>query len=87
MRKHPEIRWRRQPSDLIAHQAIQKKLIERLSHHVRAGGIFVYSVCSFTKEESPSCPKGFSLLERWQTPPLKSSEWTVTLSLLPSLDF
>lgn len=51
VRRHPEIRWRRQPRDVTAVTEIQRRLLDRAAAAVRPGGTLVYSVCSPEPEE------------------------------------
>lgn len=53
LRRHPEAKWRRRPADITALAALQAQLLEALAPRVRAGGVLVYSVCTFTAEEGP----------------------------------
>jgi 16S rRNA (cytosine967-C5)-methyltransferase len=52
VRKHPEIRWRRNEKDLSRYGRIQKNMIRSLLAHVKKGGSLIYSVCSFEPEET-----------------------------------
>jgi len=53
LRRHPEAKWRRAPGDTVALAALQAKLLDALAPRVRPGGVFVYSVCTYTDEEGP----------------------------------
>jgi 16S rRNA (cytosine967-C5)-methyltransferase len=53
LRRHPEAKWRRTPDDARALAALQAKLLDALAPRVRPGGVFVYSVCTYTDEEGP----------------------------------
>ncbi len=53
LRRHPEIRWRRKPADMVELVALQGDLLDRHAGLVRPGGHLVYAVCSFTREEGP----------------------------------
>jgi 16S rRNA (cytosine967-C5)-methyltransferase len=53
LRRHPEAKWRRQPDDARALAALQARLIDALVPRVRPGGVFVYSVCTYTDDEGP----------------------------------
>ena len=53
MRRHPEIKWRRQPADIPQRAAIQQRLLDAAAAAVKPGGLLVYSVCSDTAEEGP----------------------------------
>lgn len=51
VRRHPEIRWRRQLTDVLALPAVQLDILSGASAHVRSGGRLVYAVCSPEPEE------------------------------------
>jgi 16S rRNA (cytosine967-C5)-methyltransferase len=51
LRRHPEIRWRLQPEDLVVHGERQRLILHHASELVRPGGRLVYSVCSIEPEE------------------------------------
>jgi len=46
VRRRPEIRWRRQESDLTSMSLRQERILAHCAIHVRSGGNLVYSVCS-----------------------------------------
>lgn len=46
LRRRPESRWRRQPSDLEQLVPLQKALLERALELVRPGGVVCYATCS-----------------------------------------
>lgn len=50
--RHPDIKWRRIPDDLLAMQATQLELLERQRPFLAADGLLVYSVCSNEPEET-----------------------------------
>ncbi len=52
MRRNPEVRWRRKPSDLAEMAVIQSTILENVAPLVREGGVLLYSVCTFTPEET-----------------------------------
>jgi len=52
VRKHPEIKWRRNEQDISRFAAMQLSLLRSLWDLVRPGGYVVYSVCSFEPEET-----------------------------------
>lgn len=52
LRRHPEGKWRKGPSTLSRHQALQRRLLEAVSRLLRPGGILVYSTCSSEPEEN-----------------------------------
>jgi 16S rRNA (cytosine967-C5)-methyltransferase len=53
LRRHPEARWQRSPSDIAPLAALQARLLAALAQRVRPGGLLVYSVCTFTAAEGP----------------------------------
>jgi len=53
LRRHPESKWRTSEKDVTELAALQARLLEAVSAHVRPGGVLVYSVCTFTDEEGP----------------------------------
>jgi 16S rRNA (cytosine967-C5)-methyltransferase len=59
LRRHPEARWSRQPEDVAALARLQGELLEAASGLVKAGGVLVYSVCTWTPEEGPAQVSGF----------------------------
>jgi 16S rRNA (cytosine967-C5)-methyltransferase len=52
VRREPEIRWRRQPSDLPAFAAVQDRMIASAATAVQPGGMLVYATCSSEPEEN-----------------------------------
>ncbi len=52
IRKHPEIKWNRNKTDLIRNQTIQLALFRSLKNCVRSGGHLLYATCSLEKEEN-----------------------------------
>ncbi len=59
MRRHPEIRWRLKPEDLLAHGARQRRILSAAAGLVRPGGRLVYSVCSIEPEEGEAVIASF----------------------------
>ena len=51
-RRRPEVRWRKQRTDVTDLAALQRRLLERAVDQVRPGGRLVYSVCTWTAEET-----------------------------------
>jgi 16S rRNA (cytosine967-C5)-methyltransferase len=51
VRRHPEIKWRRLPSDPAAMALRQLPILEAAATHVAPGGALVYAVCSPMEEE------------------------------------
>lgn len=50
--KKPEIRWKREPEDVLELTNLQKELLENASKLVKEGGVIVYSTCSTEQEEN-----------------------------------
>lgn len=51
VRRHPEIRWRRQLPDLLAAAERQARILAAAATHVAPGGRLIYAVCSPEPEE------------------------------------
>ncbi|MBI2608576.1 MAG: 16S rRNA (cytosine(967)-C(5))-methyltransferase RsmB [Deltaproteobacteria bacterium] len=52
IRHHPEIKWRQKPEDIEKLAELQKKIRDNLLPFLKKGGVFVYAVCTFSKEET-----------------------------------
>ena len=50
--RHPEIRWKLQPADLVDLQARQMRLLRNALPHLAPSGRLVYSTCSLEPEEN-----------------------------------
>ncbi|PRX33532.1 NusB antitermination factor [Orenia metallireducens] len=59
MAKKPEIRWQKKPQDLLELQQLQAELLENGAKLLKAGGVLIYSTCTFTDEENIDIIKGF----------------------------
>jgi 16S rRNA (cytosine967-C5)-methyltransferase len=53
LRRHPELKWRRQPRDVADNAARQRLLLASAARLVAAGGYLAYAVCTFTLDEGP----------------------------------
>lgn len=53
LRRHPDVAFLRQPSDIVALAKQQKILLDALWPRVKFGGRLLYVVCSVFKEEGP----------------------------------
>jgi 16S rRNA (cytosine967-C5)-methyltransferase len=51
IRRHPDVGWLRQESDLIALAAQQKRLLQKAVAVLKPGGMLVYCTCSLEPEE------------------------------------
>jgi len=72
IRRHPEVRWRRLPSDPAAMAIRQRQILRNAAKHVAPGGALVYSVCSPLPEEGAAVATGldgFTLERSWSTAP------------------
>jgi 16S rRNA (cytosine967-C5)-methyltransferase len=52
IRRHPDIKWLRRPTDIAPLMALQGRLLDRLWPHLHPGGILVYVTCSLLPEEN-----------------------------------
>lgn len=46
LRRHPELRYRRQEGDLASLAGLQRQILESCQRHVAPGGLLVYAVCT-----------------------------------------
>src|SRR5215218_2522165 len=51
IRRHPDVAWLRQPTDIAALAALQRRLLRRAVTLLRPGGTLVYCTCSLEPEE------------------------------------
>jgi 16S rRNA (cytosine967-C5)-methyltransferase len=52
LRRHPEGKWRRRDDEIAGLAELQRRLLAAVAPRVRkGGGVLVYSVCTFTREE------------------------------------
>lgn len=51
LRRHPEIRYRREEGDPARMAQLQRAIVGNLVRHLKPGGQFVYAVCSMEPEE------------------------------------
>ncbi|MBT3221583.1 MAG: rRNA methyltransferase, partial [Proteobacteria bacterium] len=59
VRRHPEIRWRRQENDLEKMALRQLAILRHVAPAVRRGGALVYTVCSPEPEEGVEVVQAF----------------------------
>ena len=52
VRKRPEIKYNRNPSDIAALAEKQRSMMSVGAKYVKPGGVFVYSTCTITREEN-----------------------------------
>jgi len=59
VRRHPEIRWRRQLVDVLSMPELQGTILESAATHVAPGGRLIYAVCSPEPEEGEGVVQAF----------------------------
>jgi 16S rRNA (cytosine967-C5)-methyltransferase len=59
LRRHPDIKWRKQPADLTALQTAQLALLRTLQAYLSPDGMLIYSVCSNEPEETGDVVRRF----------------------------
>lgn len=59
VRRRPEVRWRRQPGDLMRMGALQFALLEHAAPLVCPGGRLLYSVCTWPRAETADVARAF----------------------------
>jgi 16S rRNA (cytosine967-C5)-methyltransferase len=59
VRRHPDVRWLRRPSDVEQLAAIQAKLLDRLWPLLHAGGRMLYCTCSVFRAEGDAQVQAF----------------------------
>ncbi|MBF0184123.1 MAG: 16S rRNA (cytosine(967)-C(5))-methyltransferase RsmB [Magnetococcales bacterium] len=52
IRRHPEIKWRRQEEDVRRLAAEQQQILQAVAGRVKVGGVLVYATCSLEPEEN-----------------------------------
>lgn len=59
VRRRPELRWRRDAADIAALATLQGALLDATAPVVRRGGALVYSVCTWTTDETVAVVEAF----------------------------
>ncbi|MCK7473074.1 MAG: hypothetical protein MZV49_05370 [Rhodopseudomonas palustris] len=59
MRRHPDLRWRLEESEIRRLAAMQGKLLEAAERLTRSGGVLVYSTCGLEQEENERVAERF----------------------------
>jgi 16S rRNA (cytosine967-C5)-methyltransferase len=57
--KKPDMKWKRDPSDILRLTKIQRSLLENAAGLVKPGGVLVYSTCTTEPEENGDMVTGF----------------------------
>ncbi len=65
IRRHPEIRWRREAKDVRGMAALARTIAEHALRYVKPGGVLVFSVCTHTDEEGPQQLRHLQQLSGW----------------------
>ncbi|AEF94146.1 sun protein [Desulfotomaculum nigrificans CO-1-SRB] len=52
LRRRPDARWRKDPSQLPGIVRLQREILESASTYLRPGGVLIYSTCTITREEN-----------------------------------
>ena len=77
VRRHPEIRWLRRPSDPAAMALRQLPILRAAATHVAPGGALVYAVCSPMREEGEGVVTqldGWTVERQWASVPPSGDE-------------
>lgn len=59
LRRHPEIRWRIKPADIVEFARVQLGMLQAAAPHVAVGGSLAYATCTVTREENNGVVKAF----------------------------
>jgi len=63
IRRHPDVAWLRQESDIAALTALQKRLLQKAVALLKPGGTLVYCTCSLEAEEGEQAISAFLAAE------------------------
>ena len=68
LRRHPDLKWRMNPEAIARLAEQQRALLRSALHLCKPGGVLVYSVCTFTRQETldvvePMAAEGLGRLE------------------------
>jgi 16S rRNA (cytosine967-C5)-methyltransferase len=74
LRRHPEIAWRRGPSDVTKLVTLQKKLVKSASQMLKPGGRLVVVTCSLQEEEGPGLARFAASLDSLIPDPVQPNE-------------
>jgi 16S rRNA (cytosine967-C5)-methyltransferase len=59
LRGHPEIKWRRQASDIERLGRLQRKILDNVARYLKPRGTLIYSTCTLTREENDDVVETF----------------------------
>jgi 16S rRNA (cytosine967-C5)-methyltransferase len=75
IRRHPDVAWLRQESDIAALTGVQKRLLQKAVALLRPGGTLVYCTCSLEPEEGEQAIAGLLASESaMRRVPIEASE-------------
>ena len=57
--RHPDIKWNRTEPDIKRISRVQKKILENSAAVVKKGGLLLYAVCTYTREENRTVVDNF----------------------------
>ena len=57
--RNPDARWRTDPRDPAQKRNLQLRMLHNAAQCVKSGGVLVYAVCTFTREETTEVLEGF----------------------------
>ncbi len=52
IRRHPEVKWLKKPTDGAQMARLTERMLTNAARYVRPGGVLLYAVCTFTREET-----------------------------------
>jgi 16S rRNA (cytosine967-C5)-methyltransferase len=77
IRRHPEIKWLKNDSDPKRMASMTSKILESSCKYVKKGGVILFSVCTFTQEETTDQIQNF-ISSRSEDFTLEKSFYTVS---------
>jgi 16S rRNA (cytosine967-C5)-methyltransferase len=70
LRRHPGIKWRVQPNDIVQHAQTQQQVLQAAAQLVAPGGRLVYATCSLLPDENQAVAQAFAAHNpNWQLVP------------------
>jgi 16S rRNA (cytosine967-C5)-methyltransferase len=87
VRRDPDIRWRRDPSQFESFAAVQRGLLDRVRHAVAPGGRIVYSTCSSEPEENEAVIAAFlATASEFAVQPLREARLHPEIARMETVD-
>lgn len=86
IRRHPEARWNKDEADIASLADQQAEILDAVAPKVAPGGLLVYSVCTFTPEETTRQVERFLARHTGFTREPPTGEWDGRLSSLGDLE-